>query len=69
MNAYRNQYYAQIPPPIPAAPEDVMDDDVTSGPDDANDSNYKPPQPRKRCTPTRRSGLEETMDELNTFLM
>ena len=43
MNAYRNEHYAQIPPPSPA--------------------------PRKRYAPTRRSGLEETMDELNMFLM
>ena len=28
-----------------------------------------PPAPRKRYTPTRRSGLKETMDELNMFLM
>jgi hypothetical protein len=30
-----------------------------------------PPAPRDdiRCTPTRRSGLEEAMDELNMFLM
>ena len=44
-----------------------MDDDVTSGPDGPNDSDCKPPQPRKRYTPTRRGGLEETMDELNMF--
>ena len=64
MNAYRNVYYAQIPPP----PHGIDETDVTSGPDNRNDSNYKPPQPRKRYTPTR-SGLEETMDELNMFLM
>ena len=46
-----------------------MDDDVTSGPDGPNDSDCKPPQPRKRYTPTRRSGLEETMDELDMFFM
>jgi hypothetical protein len=28
-----------------------------------------PPQPRKRYAPTRRSGLEEAMDELNMVLM
>ena len=28
-----------------------------------------PSAPRKRYTPTRRSGLEETMDELSMFLM
>ena len=44
MKAYRNEHYAQIPPP-------------------------PSPQPRKRYTPTRRSGLEETMDELNMFFM
>ena len=87
MEAYRNQNYAQIPPLTPAPPEDAMDEDVTSGPDDVNDpdyisgtdvtsgpddpndSDYKPPKPRKRLTPTRRSGLEETMDELNMILM
>ena len=42
MKAYRNEHYAQIPPP--------------------------PSDPRKRHTP-RRSGLEETMDELNMVLM
>jgi hypothetical protein len=42
MKAYRNEHYAQIPPPPPAPP---------------------------RHTPTRRSGLEETLDELNTFFM
>ena len=69
MKAYRNRYYASIPPLNPAPPEDVMDDGVSSGPDDPNDSYYKPPQPRKRYTPKRRSGLEEAMDELNMFLM
>jgi hypothetical protein len=42
MKAYRNEHYAQIPPP---------------------------PRSRKRYTPTRRSGLEEAMDELNMVLM
>jgi len=41
MKAYRNEHYAQIPPP--------------------------PSAPRKRHP--RRSGLEETMDELNMVLM
>jgi len=71
MRAYRDKHYVNIPPP-PAAPQDGIDDtdtDVTSGPDDPNDADYKPPQPRKRPTATRRSGLEETMDELNIVLM
>ena len=38
-------------------------------PDDRSDSDHNPPGERKRHTPTRRSGLEETMDELNMFLM
>ena len=71
MRAYRDKHYANIPPP-PAAPQDGIDDtdtDVTSGPDDPNEPDYKPPQPWKRHTATRRSGLEETMDELNIVLM
>jgi hypothetical protein len=43
MKAYRNEHYAQIPPPSPS--------------------------PRKHYPSTRRSGLEEAMDELNMFLM
>jgi len=67
MRAYRNKHYANIPPPPPPAPrDDTNDADVSSGPDDPNDADYKP---RKRHTATRRSGLEETMDELNMFLM
>jgi hypothetical protein len=65
MKAYHNEHYAQILPP-PSSPDD--DTGVTSGPDDPNDPDYKPLQPRKRYTPTRRSGLEEAMDELNMFL-
>jgi hypothetical protein len=68
MMAYRNEHYAEIPPP-PAPPDDIDDTDVTSGPDDPKDSDYKPPKPRKTHTSTRRSGLEETMDELNMILM
>ena len=67
MMAYRKKHYAQIPPSIPAPPD--VDTDVTSGPDDPNDTDYKPPKPRKRHAPTRRSGLEDTMDELNLLLM
>jgi len=49
---------------------DPLDDtDVTPGPEDLNDPNYEPLPSRKRYTPTRRSGLEEAMDELNMFLM
>jgi hypothetical protein len=55
MRAYRNEHYAQIPPP--------------SAPPDDKDSNYNPPKPRNTRTSTRRSGLEETMDELNMVLM
>ena len=43
MKAYRNEHYAQIPPP--------------------------PPRPSSPYRSTRRSGLEETMDELNMFLI
>jgi hypothetical protein len=70
MRAYRNNHYANIPPPPPPAPrDDINNADVSSGPDDPNDADYKPPQPRKRHTATRESGLEEAMDELNIFLM
>ena len=69
MKAYRSEHYAQIPPPRPAAPDDIDDTDITSGLDNPNDPDYKPPQSRKRYTSTRRSGLEETMDELNMVLM
>ena len=67
MKAYRKDHYVQIPP-RPSTPG-IDDGDITSGPDDPNDSEYKPPQPQKRYNPTRRSGLEETMDELNWVLM
>ena len=68
MEKYRNEHYAQIPPP---APPDDIDDTDASGPDTdhPNDPDYKPPQRRKHYTTTRRSGLEETMDELNLFFM
>ena len=69
MKAYRNEHYAQIPPRPSSPPDGIDDTDVTSGPDNRNDSDYKPRQPRKRYTRTRRSGLEETMDELNMVLM
>jgi hypothetical protein len=69
MKAYRNEQYAQIPPPPRAPPDGIDDTDATSGPDNHKDSDYKPPQPRKRYAPTRRSGLEEAMDELNMVLM
>jgi hypothetical protein len=71
MRAYRDEHYAQISPPPPPPPPSSQDDDtdVTPGPDDLNDPNYEPLPSRKRYTPTRRSGLEEAMDELNMFLM
>jgi hypothetical protein len=66
MKAYRNEHYAHIPPPPrPSSPNDT---DVTSGPDDRNDADFKP-RPQKHHRSTKRSGLEETMDELNMFLM
>ena len=68
MKAYRNEHYAQIPLP-PSRPFSPDDTDVTSGPDDCNDADYIPPKSRKNYRSTRRSGLEETMDELNMFLM
>jgi hypothetical protein len=68
MKAYRNEHYAQIPPP-PSRPFSPEDTDVPSGPDDPKDADYIPTKPRKPYRSTRRSGLEETMDELNMFLM
>ena len=68
MKAYREEHYTRIPPLPPTSPDDIDDTDVTSGPDDPNDRDYKPPKSRKHPS-TRRSGLEETMDELNMFLM
>ncbi len=65
MKAYHNEHYAQVPPPPPSSPDG--DTDVTSGPDDPNDTDYKHRKPRKHYPST--SGLEETMDELNMFLM
>ena len=59
MEAYRDKHYAHIPPRSRASPDDIYDTDVTSGPDDPKDSDYKP----------RKRGLEETMDELNMVLM
>jgi hypothetical protein len=56
MKAYREEHYTRIPPLPPTSP------------DDPNDRDYKPPKSRKHPS-TRRSGLEETMDELNMFLM
>ena len=58
MRAYHIEHYAQIPPPL--VPPDDIDD---------TDSDYKPHKRRKPYTSTRRSGLEETMDELNMVLM
>jgi hypothetical protein len=58
MKAYRNKHYTKIQPLPPARRDDI----------DANDDDYKPPKP-KRHTPTGRSGMEESMDELNLFLM
>ena len=68
MKAYCNEHYAQIPPPRPRPPS-PDDTDVASGPDDRNNADYIPTKPRKPYRSTRRSGLEETMDELNMFLM
>jgi hypothetical protein len=69
MRAYHDEHYAQIPPSPPTPSSQDDDTDVTPGPDDLNDPNYEPLPSRKRYTPTRRSGLEEAMDELNMFLM
>jgi hypothetical protein len=68
MMAYRDEHYTQILPPS-APPDDTDDTDITSGPDDPKDSDYKLPKSRKPHTSTKRSGLEETMDKLNMFLM
>jgi hypothetical protein len=60
MEAYREINYKKISPLHSPLPDDT---NVTSGSDNgANDSDYTPPQ-------SRRSGLEETMDELNIVLM
>jgi hypothetical protein len=67
MKAYRYKHYAHIPPP-PPRPSSPDDTDVNSGPDNRNDADYKP-RPQRHYRSTRRSGLEETMDELNMFLM
>ena len=67
METYRNRHYALIP--LPAPPDDIDDSDVTSGPDDPKDFDYKPTRTGKRYTSTRRSRLDETMDELNMFFM
>ena len=62
IKAYREEHYKKISPLHSLPPDDIDDTDVTSGSDnDSNDTDYFPPQPR--------SGLEETMDELNMFLM
>ena len=65
MEEYRNRHYTQIPPLPSTPPDDINDADVSSGPDDPNYSEYKP----TGYTQTRRTVLEETMDELNMFLM
>jgi len=54
---------------VPDDHNDHNDTGVTSGPDDRNDTDHKHHKPRKHYPSTRRSGLEETMDELNMFLM
>ena len=70
MEAYRVDHYGHLPPPSPAPPDDDDDSEAkTTTPDDPNDFNYKPTQSREHYTSRRRSSLEETMDELNTFLM
>ena len=65
MDAYRNEHYVKIPPLSPQT-DDTDDTDVASGPDDPNDSEYIP---QEHYLSTRRSGLEEAMDELQMFLM
>ena len=63
MEAYREKNYKKISPLHSPLPDDIDDTNVTSGSDnDANGSDYTPSQ-------SRRSGLEETMDELNMVLM
>lgn len=62
MDAYRNTHYVTIPLLSPQ----TDDTDVTSRPDDPNDSEYIP---QEHYRSTRRSGLEEAMDELQIFLM
>ena len=47
LEAYCIGHYAQIPPTSSAPPGGIDDTDVTSGPDDPNDSDHKP---RKRHT-------------------
>ena len=66
MKAYGDRHYTQIRPLPPSSPD--VDNDVPSGPDDGNDTDY-PPKRRKHHASTRRGGREETMDELNMFLM
>ena len=64
IKAYRDEHYVGIPALTRAQPDDDADD--TPVPDDRKDADYKPsPPPRKR----RRNALEETMDELNLYLM
>ncbi|KAN0119104.1 protein of unknown function (DUF382) domain containing protein [Russula decolorans] len=55
MKAYRNEHYAQIPPPPRAPPDGIDDTDVTSGPGDPNDSDYITPP----TTETLHSNKEE----------
>ena len=59
IKAYREEHYANIPPRLYGQPDDCNDSD-------AKYNLYKH-LPRKR--PRRKSGMEETMDELNIFLM
>jgi hypothetical protein len=73
MEAYRNEHYARrsatldgiyctdVPPGL-----DPNDSDDSSG---SKDHNYIPSRPRKCYTATRRNVLDETMDQLNMFLM
>jgi hypothetical protein len=68
MKAYRNKNYTNIQPLPPAPRDDIDDGDVSSGPGDPNDDDYEP-RKTKRQTPTGRSGMEKSMDELNMFLM
>jgi hypothetical protein len=66
IKAYRDEHYAKIPP-LPSASRDYIDDDDTPVPDDPKDSDYKPHH--SLVPTTKKSVLEETMDELNLFFM
>lgn len=70
MRAYHNEHYKNFKSRSPALPDNMDDAHVPSPPDDTiKDPSYRPSGSRKCYTPTGTSGLEETMDELNTFFM